>query len=123
MEILVLLALLDIQLVVNPPECKEPFAPAGTYHENTITVCEKPNVDSRLTIRHELIHHAQACLDTDLIFLGEDYLYRDFPYLAYDPEEWDGEAEARVLANELSNEQLEGLLTWACPTYHVEQES
>lgn len=121
MEILVLLALLDIQLVVNPPECNDPFAPAGTYHENTITVCEKPNVDSQLTIKHELIHHAQACLDTDIIFLGKDYLYSDFPYLAYEPEEWDGEAEARVLAEELSNRQMRNLMTWACPIDQVER--
>lgn len=116
MELLSLLASLGIQLTVNPPVCSEAFHPAGLYENGTITVCVKDNVDTLTTIRHELIHHGQACLNSDVIAPGRDYLTKDFPYLAYDSEDWEGEAEARVLSEELSTQQLHNLLTWACTT-------
>lgn len=114
MDLLLLLALLDVQLVVNPPECKDPYHPAGLYEQGTVTVCVREGVNTTETIKHELIHHGQACVGDGVLREGVDYLTEDFPYLAYDPEEWETEAEARVLAAELTNQQLEWLLTWAC---------
>ena len=114
MDLLLLLALLDVQLVVNPPECKDPYHPAGLYEQGTVTVCVKEGAGTETTIKHELIHHGQACVGDGVLREGVDYLSEDFPYLAYDPEDWDTEAEARVLADELSQTQLSRLLTWAC---------
>ena len=114
MELLILLALLDVQLIVNPPECKEPFYPAGLYKDGVITACVREGLDTKQTIKHELIHHGQACVGEDVILQGKDYLYDDFPYLAYNPGEWETEAEARVLTEELTHTQLARLLTWAC---------
>ena len=114
MDLLILLALLDVQLVVNPPVCKEPYHPAGLYENGVVTVCVREGVDTKTTIKHELIHHGQACVGDGVLREGVDYLSEDFPYLAYDPEDWDTEAEARVLASELSQTQLTWLLSWAC---------
>ena len=114
MDLLILLALLDVQLVVNPPVCKEPFHPAGLYENSVVTVCLREGVDTKTTIKHELIHHGQACVGDGVLREGADYLSEDFPYLAYDPEDWDTEAEARVLSEELSQTQLTWLLSWAC---------
>ena len=114
MDILSLLALLDVQLVVNPPVCKEPYHPAGLYENGVVTVCLREGVDTKTTIKHELIHHGQACVGDGVLREGVDYLSEDFPYLAYDPEDWGTEAEARVLASELSQTQLTWLLSWAC---------
>jgi len=114
MDLLILLALLDVQLVVNPPVCKDSHHPAGLYENNVVTVCVREGVDTKTTIKHELIHHGQACVGDGVLREGENYLSEDFPYLAYDPEDWDTEAEARVLADELSQTQLTWLLSWAC---------
>lgn len=73
------------------------------------------------TIRHELIHGIQYCLGREMIhpqhkdqFIEDARDQLHMPMMAYDPEEWGGEAEARVLSYLLSEEEIAPMLRQAC---------
>ena len=76
------------------------------------------------TVRHELLHAVQYCLGREMIHpQHEDQFIEDardqlhMPMMGYDPEEWGGEAEARVLSYLLSEEEIAPMLRQACANH------
>ena len=98
------------------------------YQRGSLLVCTKAHGEDMAeladTVRHELLHAVQFCLNRDMIHPSyedqyvedaQDYLH--MPMMAYDPEDWGGEAEARVLASILSEEEIAVMLREACANH------
>lgn len=73
------------------------------------------------TIRHELIHAVQYCLGRDVIhpqyeeqYISDAQEHLHWNILGYEPSKWGGEAEARVLAHILEEEDIAEMLLQAC---------
>ena len=72
------------------------------------------------TIRHEAIHIAQICKGENIHpDKALEYVLRaqdeGWNILSYPPQQWDMEGEARVLANELTAQEITDLVTTYCP--------
>lgn len=120
MEVLIA-AMISLRLFyqVNPPVCyDEPFL-MGAFQNSTLTLCEnnaeEEGLESETVVRHEMIHAAQSC-NSGLLYPSRDYyeLLPDFPYLGYEPNVWDLEAEARVLTNEMTSQEVVDLTIELC---------
>ena len=76
------------------------------------------------TVRHELLHAVQFCLGREMIHpQHEDQFVEDaqdhlhMPMMGYEPDQWGGEAEARVLSHLLSEEDIAPMLRQACASH------
>lgn len=76
------------------------------------------------TVRHELLHAVQYCLGREMIhpqhqeqFIVDAQNHLHMPMMGYDPEDWGGEAEARVLSFLLSEEEIAPMLRQACANH------
>lgn len=120
MEVLIAaMIFLRLNYRVNPPVCfDEPYL-MGTFEHSTLALCEDnvedQGLENETVVRHEMIHAAQSC-NSGLIDASRDYyeLLPDFPYLGYEPEVWDLEAEARVLTNEMASQEVVDLTIELC---------
>ena len=120
MELLIAaMMILQLEFKEDAPVCYTETELLGAYDAGRIVLCESNILLSEENpeeiLRHELLHVAQHCvggrLDTSRDFLGET---EDFPYFTYDPQQWDTEAEARVLASEMTSEDVSSLIVDRC---------
>jgi len=120
MEVLIAtILLLRLNYQVNPPVCYDETYLLGAFDNSTIILCEdnveNKELDNETVVRHEMIHVGQKC-NSGLIDPDRDYyaLLPDFPYLAYDSKDWDIEAEARVLTQEMTSNEVAEMVTQLC---------
>ena len=120
MEMLIAAMLvLRLDYLGDAPVCFEEQWIMGQYDAGELVLCESniaaSDLDKEQTLRHEVIHAAQHCA-SGLLYEGRDYLGQlpDFPYLAYDARQWDTEAEARVLAREMTSQQVADMAVDRC---------
>lgn len=117
--LLAAMMILQLEFKGDAPVCyTEPWL-MGAYDAGKVILCESNIVfegdDSEEILRHELLHVAQHCVG-GLLNEGRDYLSeaKDFPHLLYDPVQWDTEAEARILAAEMTSEDVSSLIIDRC---------
>ena len=132
MEVLIQAATgVGIDIVIDIGPCKTTEGLMGAmYEKGYLLVCKDAHKDeygeidgSELadTVRHELIHGIQYCLDREMIhpqheeqFVQDAQDHLHMPMMGYEPDQWGGEAEARVLAHLLSEEDIAPMLRQAC---------
>lgn len=120
-----------IELYRDTTVCRKTQGLQGAMYElGALLVCTEAHKDEdgninkaemADTIRHELIHGIQYCLNRETIhpryedeFIFEAQTDLHWHILAYKPTDWPGEAEARVLAQVLSEEEIGPMLREAC---------
>lgn len=120
-----------IELYRDVNVCREVQGLQGAMYEvGALLVCTEAHEDEdgnikeaelADTIRHELVHGIQYCLGREMIhpqyedeFISDAQTELHWHILAYEPKDWGGEAEARILAHVLSEEEIAPMLRQAC---------